>query len=632
MEELVKQWSLGGLSLRNRIFMAPVKTAFGTPDGRVTERHLHFYRAVAGGGAALVILEPVSVTGEGREHPKQLTIHNDYSAKELSKITAVLHESGAKACLNLNHAGRAANPKVTGLPPLAPSACSCAAKGTEARELAPEKITAIVEAFGDAARKAEEAGFDAIEIQAGHGYLLQQFMMAETNQRKDAYGKDPLRFAREVLGAVREASTLPVLVRVTRPLPFNPGADEKLRQLLKLAEEAGVAAVHAGMGDACAAPPWYYHHGSLPERPQEEALRFVRENTKLPVIAAGRMGGHERAKRLFDEGLMDAIALGRPLVADPALPAKWQQKAYDDVVECGSCLQGCLYNVANGKGISCIVNPTVGKPPMTPAEKKKRVLVVGAGPAGLSCAITLWKRGHGVIVAEASKEMGGTFRAAPLSFGKEAMQKPLRGLLRLVEREEIPIMRNQPVDEAFLRKINPEVLVWAAGSAQNVPPIPGLDKVPTLASLEFYLEGKRLAGKRVLVLGGGMVGIEAAETLAQDGHEVTIVEMLPELANNMEMVSRNLALKRINENRSIKVLLNATITSFDDGGVVVKNDNGEQRLPPFDWVLIAAGLKPKPLPEGFREIVKDIRVIGDANAVRDVESAAREGYETGLSV
>ncbi len=632
MEELLKPWSLGGLSLRNRIFMAPVKTAFGTPDGRVTERHLHFYRAVAEGGVAVVILEPVSVTAEGREHPKQLTIHNKYSVYELSKITAALHERGAKACLNLNHAGRAANPKAAGATPLAPSACACPAKGTEARQLSIVEIEAIVRAFGEAAAKAEEAGFDAIEVQAGHGYLLQQFMTPEANRREDAYGQDPLRFAREVFGAVRKASALPMLVRVTRPLPCSRDADEKLGRLLRLAEEAGAAALHAGMGDACLAPPWYYHHGSLPLEPQEEALLFFRSNTRLPVIAAGRMGDPERVRRLFEKNLMDAIALGRPLVADPALPAKWRKGAYDDVIACGSCLQGCLYNVANGKGISCIVNPAVGRPPAARAEKRKRVLVAGAGPAGLAAAIALWKRGHGVIVAEASPEIGGTFRAAPLSFGKKAMEKPLQGLLRLAEREEIPILRNQPVDEAFLKKIAPEVLVWAAGSTQKELEIPGLDKVPKLTSLEFYLGGKRLEGRRVLVLGGGMVGIEAAETLARDGREVTIVEMLPELAGNMEMVSRNLALKRVNENRAITVYLNATLASFGDGGALLKREGAEQRLPPFDWVLVAVGLKPMPLPERFKEIVEDIRIIGDANVVRDVESATREGYEAGLSV
>ena len=632
MDWLMQPWLLGGMTLRNRLIMAPVKTAYGTPEGRVTERHLHFYRAVADGGVGLVILEPVSVTSEGREHPKQLAIHHSYSVKELSKITAVLHEGGAKACLNLNHAGRAANPKATGVSPVAPSSGPCPEKGTQARELSEKEIAAIVRGYDQAARKAEESGFDALEIQAGHGYLLHQFLLPDTNRREDAYGEDPLRFAREVLQTVRAVTSLPFSVRVTRPLDANSLVDERLKALVALAEDIGATALHVGMGDSCTSPPWYYHHGSLPEKPQEEALRFFGASSRLPLIAAGRMGDIQRVRKLLEQGLLDAVALGRPLVADPALPAKWQRGAYDDVVACGSCLQGCLHKVARGEGLSCIVNPSVGKAPVTPAVRKRRVLVAGAGPAGLSAALTLWKRGHGVIIAEACGETGGTFRAAPLSPGKEAMGKPLRGLQRLVERENIPVMRNQPVDEAFLEKVHPEVLIWAAGSVQLVPPIGGIENTPRLTSLEFYVEGRRLPGKRVMVLGGGMVGVEAAEKLALEGCEVAVVEMLPDLAKDMEMVSRTLTLNRLKENPSITVLLNTTVTRFEKDTAVLKTPEGEKRLPAFDWTLIATGLRPRPMPEMFKTLVPEILVIGDAKQPRDIEAATKDGYETGLQV
>ncbi len=632
MEWLMKPWVLGGMTLRNRLVMAPVKTAYGTPDGRVTERHLHFYRAVAEGGVGLVILEPVSVTAEGREHPKQLAVHHSYSVKGLSKITAAIHERGAKACLNLNHAGRAANPKATGVAPVSPSAIHCPAKGTRARRLTEGEIAIIVRAYGRAARKAMDAGFDALEIQAGHGYLIQQFLLPDTNRRKDAYGEDPLRFARAVLQTVRAATPVPFFVRVTRPLDASPLVDERLKALVALAEEMGAIALHVGMGDACTSPPWYYHHGSLPEKPQEEALRFFGAASRLPLIAAGRMGDVERVNGLLQKGLVDAVALGRPLVADPALPAKWQRGAYGEVVACGCCLQGCLRNVASGEGLSCIVNPSVGKAPITQADNKRRVLVAGAGPAGLSAALTLWKRGHGVIVAEACGQPGGTFRAAPLSPGKEAMERPLRGLLRLVEREGIPVMRNQPVDEAFLKKVHPEVLIWAAGSVQHLPSIEGLDHIPRLSSLEFYLEGRRLPGKNVMVLGGGMVGVEAAEKLAAEGHIVTVVEILPDLARDMEMVGRALTLKRLKENPSVTTLLNTTVARFEKDTVVLNTPEGEKRLPAFDWAFIATGLKSRQLPEPFRALVPEIRVIGDARHPQDVEAATREGYEAGLQV
>ena len=190
-------------------------------------------------------------------------------------------------------------------------------------------------------------------------------------------------------------------------------------------------------------------------------------------------------------------------------------------------------------------------------------------------------------------------------------------------------MRNQPVDEAFLTRIHPDLLIWAAGSVQHVPPVPGLESVATLTSLEFYLDGKRLPGKTVLVLGGGMVGVEAAETLALEGYKATIVEMLPEPARDMEKVSRTLTLKRLEENPSMTTLLSTTVTRFERGAVVLNTEAGERRLPAFDWVLIATGLRSRPVPESFSALVPEIRVAGDARQPRDIEAATRDGYEVG---
>jgi len=212
------------------------------------------------------------------------------------------------------------------------------------------------------------------------------------------------------------------------------------------------------------------------------------------------------------------------------------------------------------------------------------------------------------------------------------MERPFKGLLKRVEREEIPLLRNQRVDEAFLKKIHPEVLIWAAGSVQHVPPIGGLEKVSKLSSLEYYLEGKRLPGKRVMVLGGGMVGVEAAEKLALEGCSVTVVEMLPELAKDMEMVSRNLILKRLEANPVVTLLVNTTVASFEEKEAVLKTPEGELRLPAFDWLLFATGLRPRPLPESLRVLVPEVHVIGDADKTGDVYRATQAGYQAGLDV
>ncbi|MGC8763222.1 MAG: FAD-dependent oxidoreductase [Acidobacteriota bacterium] len=632
MTTLLDPWTLDSLPLRNRLWMAPIKTAFGTPEGRVTERHLHFYRRIAMGGAGLVIIEPVPVRWEGREHPKQLAVTLPDSATDLAQIVRVLHDGGAKAALNLNHAGRAANPKASGTEPVAPSACACPARGTQARELLPEEIEGIVAAFGQAAAVAQAAGFDWIEIQAGHGYLVQQFLEPSVNRRSDAFGREPLLFARRVLEAVSGACALPASLRVTLGDPDDLGQTERLRMLLEMARAHRVAAIHVGMGDACANPPWYYHHGSLPFAPQEAALRTIRDLTPLPLIAAGRMGDFQRASRIVEEGLADAVALGRPLVADPGLPAKWQAGAFDAVVACGSCLQGCLAKVAKGEGLSCIVNPAVGRAPVVPAAQRRRTLVAGAGPAGLSAALALWERGHGVIVAEAGPAAGGTFRAAPLSPGKESMERPLHGLLAAVRLQEIPLLFNQTVDEAFLAKVRPEVLLWAVGAEAVRPPIDGLETVPVLTSKEYYLGGRELPGRRVLVLGGGLVGVEAAEKLALEGREVVVVEMLPEMGGGMEAVGKALLFKRLKALSRLTLLTSTTVLRIGKDALEVRTPDGPRSLEPVEAVLLAAGLRPEPLPESLRALVPEVHVVGDAQAPRDVESAVREGYEAGLAV
>jgi 2,4-dienoyl-CoA reductase-like NADH-dependent reductase (Old Yellow Enzyme family)/thioredoxin reductase len=627
MTKLLNSWTLDSVTLRNRIWMAPVKTAFGTLEGRVTERHLHFYRRIARGGAGLVIIEPVPVRWDGREHPKQLAVTHPDSASDLAIIAAVIHAEGGKAGLNLNHAGRAANPKASGTEPVAPSACACPAKRTQARELKLEEIESIAKAFGQAAVVAEAAGFDWLEVQAGHGYLLQQFTDPQVNRRTDSYGQDPLLFAKSVLDGVRSACRLPLSLRVTLGDLADRQEKDRLAALLALASAKGFAAVHAGMGDACTNPPWYYHHGALPEAPQEEALRVIGSLTSLPLVAAGRMGDFKRATQIVEAGIADGIALGRPLVADPELPAKWQAGEFDAVVSCGSCLQGCLAKVATGEGLSCIVNPTVGKPPLTPARKGRRTLVAGAGPAGLSTALALWQRGHGVIVAEAGPEAGGTFRAAPLSPGKDSMSLPVRGLLRAVERAHIPTVYNQSVDEAFLRKIHPEVLVWAVGAQAVRPPIEGLGTVPTLTSKEYYLDGRDLPGQRVLIIGGGFVGLEAAEKLAVEGREVVVVEMLREMGGAMESVSKAMLFKRLKDYPKVILLTSTTVLHIDKETLVLKTPEAVRAMAPVDSVLLATGLRPEPIPEDLRALVPEVHVVGDAKVPRDVESAVQDGYE-----
>jgi len=336
MKRMFEAFKIGNLELVNRFVFPPVKIGRGNPDGTVTDRQLTFYQQIARNGPGVVILEPASVTANGREHPKQPCVHLPESVGELRKIVDVIHEEGRLACLHLNHGGAAANPKIIGGPPKAPSVMTCVARqGNVSEALTEQEIKAILGGYKSAAKKAKQAGFDIIEIQGGHGYLISQFLNRKLNKREDRYGRDRLLFAKEALSAVEQgAPEIPCILRISgnEMSPEFGISPEDLQPLMKLAEESGIIAIHVGMGNACFSPPWYFHHTSLPDKPQIDALAWVREHTALPVIVAGRMGRKEKLIKFLDQGLGDLVALGRPLIADPDLIEKWQNGRDEEII------------------------------------------------------------------------------------------------------------------------------------------------------------------------------------------------------------------------------------------------------------------------------------------------------------
>jgi 2,4-dienoyl-CoA reductase-like NADH-dependent reductase (Old Yellow Enzyme family) len=252
----------------------------------------------------------VSVTPEGREHPKQLCVHLPESVAELKKIVNVIHAEKRLACLHLNHAGAAANPMVTGTAPKASSAVTCSTSGKTSEPLRGEEIDTIIAGYASAARKATEAGFDQLEIQAGHGYLISQFLNRKINKRPDRFGQDRLAFAKAVFPAVKKgAPNLPFMVRISgNEMSPEFGIDrEDLLPFIQLAEQSGAVAIHGGMGSSCFSPPWCFHHSSLPEKPQMDALAWIREQTNLPLIVAGRMGRINRIETIHQKNLADGV-------------------------------------------------------------------------------------------------------------------------------------------------------------------------------------------------------------------------------------------------------------------------------------------------------------------------------------
>jgi 2,4-dienoyl-CoA reductase-like NADH-dependent reductase (Old Yellow Enzyme family)/thioredoxin reductase len=630
MERMFEEFKLGTAELVNRFVFPPIKLAYGNPNGTVTERQLQFYYQIAREGPAVVILEPVSVTVEGREHPRQLSVHLPESIKELKKIVNVVQKEGRLACLHLNHAGAAANPKVTGTKPKAPSVTTCPASGQKSEPLSEEEIRTIIASYKSAAKKAVEAGFDLIEIQAGHGYLLSQFLNGKINKRNDRYGQNRLLFAREVISSVREgAPDVPCIVRISgsEMSPEFGITQEDLLPFLKLAEEMGINALHVGMGNACFSPPWYFHHGSLPEKPQTDALSWLRAQTSLPLIVAGRMGRRERVEEILENRLADLVALGRPLMADPELIGKWQKGKDEKIMYCGYCLQGCLHRVRSGEPLGCNLNPEIGLPPLALTPQPKKILVAGGGPAGMSAALYMTRRGHQVTLVEKLDHFGGQFALAWKATGKKAMKEGLASLERAVKESVASILLNRTVDAALVKELQPDLLVWATGTFQNIPEIPGLGNQYTITALEFFRGKKEVRGPRVLVIGAGRTGLEIAEKLGKDGYEVVATKRTDPIGGMMEMITRNLTLTRTGKMPKVTLMPHTAVRALSPATVDIEQDGKGMSLKPFQTVVLASGMVSAPAPnEEIRKSVSKIEIIGDAKDVQDIFSATQAGY------
>jgi 2,4-dienoyl-CoA reductase-like NADH-dependent reductase (Old Yellow Enzyme family)/thioredoxin reductase len=624
-------FQLGNMKLKNSYVMAPVKTAYGTPEGNVTPRHLVYYSNLAKGGVSMIILEPTAVLRSGMEHPRQLCIHKDNSVDELKKIVSLLHKHEVHACLNLNHAGRAANPKAAGGPPLAPSALLCPVTGQTPEVLSEKEIDEIISAWGSAAGKAKEAGFDAVEVQCGQGYLIQQFLSSRTNTRKDVYGSDRALFLNRVLDEVEKAARgLTLLIRISADDFTGDGFTEEGNPLiLKAAEEKGFHGVHCGLGNACDTPPWYYSHMAMPEEKQIAAVKKIRELTDLPLIAAGRMADMKKLELFEKENIADLVAFGRPLVADPRLPSRLIEGKTEEITWCGYCLQGCLANVKNGKGLGCIVNPGIDREPLKKMENTLNAAVIGAGPAGLAAGTALSRMGHRVTVFERQAVPGGQFRLAPEVGMKQSMKRPLESLVKLAQREisDIRTEREFTLEDSE----NFDLFILASGSVPVIPSIEGLDSQYVITGVDFFEGKKKVKGKRVLVIGAGMVGVEASEILAARGLEVVAVKRSDTVANDMEPITKKLMLTKLSAMDNVKIIPELILEKFTGDGVFYSRKGEKGRFDPFDTVIVSTGMRPEnSLSDGLKQTGKPVTVVGDADTPADIFSAVQSGYSAAV--
>jgi len=501
------------------------------------------------------------------------------------------------------------------------------------RELTIEEIERLVQAFGIAAEIARNAGIDAVELHAHAGHLLDQFQTALWNKRKDKYGgnlEGRLRFAMEIIGAIKKAAgnDFPVIYRFGLTHYYEGGRDvEEGLEITRRLEAAGIDAFHIDAG--ChevrywGTPPTTQVPGCSVHLAQE-----VKKVVKVPVISVGKLGYAELAEEVLQEEKADFIALGRALLADPEWPNKVREKRLEDIRPCIGCYEGCLERVNEKKYISCAVNPTTGMErefALKPAEKRKSVLVVGGGPAGMEAARIAALRGHRVALWEKSGTLGGSLTPASVPSFKQDYKSFIKYLSHQMKDLGIAIEFGKEATLELIQQMKPEVLFMATGATPIIPQIPGVERSNVVTAVQILLGDKKVGNSGVLIR-GGLVGCETALYLAQQGKKITIVEILAKIANDM-FISNKMHLLKLLKDAETKILTETQVLEIAENGVWVVNKPGNRSLIQADTVVLATGLEAE--KGGWETLKKDIPEVyflGDCVQPRKILSAIWEGF------
>jgi 2,4-dienoyl-CoA reductase-like NADH-dependent reductase (Old Yellow Enzyme family)/thioredoxin reductase len=640
---------VGPLTLKNRIEAAPISLAELSPDSYLTRENIAAYRLKAKGGAAVVTIgESIVHTPTGKSHPKQIPLDDPGVIASLTECADAIHQHGALASIELSHGGMECDPVfLGGRNPIGPSATTVDIGFREGgehivqvEEMSEALMLEIADAYGAAAATVKLAGFDMLMLHAAHGWLLAQFLSPLINKRTDAYGgslENRARFPLMVLDHIRE--------RVGRDFPIElrmggselaPGGYtiEDAVALAKLVEDK-VDLLHVSCGAHYFIDTMTVMHPSmfLPHGCNVYLAAAVKQAVSLPVTTVGGLSDPAQMEQIIAGGQADVVAIARGLIADPDLPKKALRGDDDQIVRCLRCFE-CQSGMFTNAVQKCTVNPVIGRefesafavPPAVP----RKVLVVGGGPAGMQAAITAAERGHDVTLLEKNSALGGALRhAAGVSF-KDDLARFGQQLERMVQSLQVAVICDTEVTPLIVEGLEPDVVIVSVGAEPIVPPIPGVDKPAVMLAAQAHAPGAAV-GDRVVVIGGGQVGSETALHLAGQGKQVTIVEMLDEIARDANIMHRRALLPELQKAVTLKPGHRAV--EIADDAVVAIGPGGERVELPYDTVVIAVGYRPlTEVVDALRDTAPEVMTIGDCVKPRKVLQAIRTGYDAGMAV
>lgn len=656
---------IGALEVKNRILM-PAMHLNMCRNYEISDRIVDFYAERAKGGAGLITVGYASVD-ELSAHPGHIGAHRDEHIPGLTRLASAIREGGARSSVQINHAGRYNHSLLLmGKKPVAPSSVPSRLTGETPRELESEDIQAIIQRFADAAARVKQAGFDAVEILCGTGYLISEFLSPLTNQRSDDYGgsfENRMRFGVEVLSAVRArvGADYPLMVRINGNDLMQGGVGRKEMQVFaQRLEQAGADAFSVNVGWHEALVPQI--QTKVPRGVFGYLARGIKEKVSVPVIAGHRINDPETARELIASGMCDLVAMGRALIADPDLPRKAKKGHETEIVHCVACGQGCFDNLFKMKAVECLCNPRAGREAKTlpiQAASARRVLVVGGGAAGMTAAMAAADCGHEVTLAERGCRLGGQLHLAGAPPGREEFVVLARDLETQVRAKNIRILLEVEVDGAFVDAEKPDAVILATGGTPATPPIPGVD-LPHVVQAWDVLSGKVRPGRRVAVIGGGAVGIETALSLAEAGmlsgealkflllhgaekpedllelatrgsHQVTVVEMLKDLGTNFGKTTRWGMLQDV-KRFGVECRVATRVLAITAEGLRIEREGVEEDIPADTLVLAVGTRSNSELRQQLQQRGIACQVVGDAGQVGMVIDAIHQGFEAGRTI